>query len=35
MIDALRKLSLRQRVALAVWAVNICLCAVLLGFVLR
>ena len=35
MIEPLRNLPVRRRVKLAVWAVNIVVCAALLGFSLR
>jgi len=35
MIDRFRKMSLRQRVSIAIWVVNIVLCLTVLGFVLR
>lgn len=35
MTDSIKRVSTRQRVALAIWGVNIALCLVLLVFVLR
>jgi hypothetical protein len=35
MIDPFRHMSLRQRVSLVIWVVNIILCLTLLSFALR